>query len=607
MHAQLEITPVKENSVFLEKLNHAILYSDTVNIIIGLDISDIITQVNNIETFKHILNEHVRDQPQFLDELNSVGKRLRNVQKLAQYLKQLTHSRIRRGLINIVGSLSKTLFGTLDNDDLTLVNQNIDKLFDNENRLKTIIANQTALIKKIINSDSLAKIESLNQDVSTLADTLQKDNIYIAMILEAEAALQDLHFQLDELLNVIILGKQGIISPQILDQQQFMKGYAEALGERIYNTAVSAKPEHFQFILDISELKVFTIGNRLFFEIIVPVLSNMEWDIYQVYPIPSKRNGIFMAPLVENQIYLTHGLSFINTDMEYLDKFCKQKVGITLCKQTQPIHDRNSRTDCQSEVINFSTQVRLCQLVVYKIQDISFIPLKTSNQYLAIPKEPIDINVICGSKHTTQRIEQPSLLKTNESCDLLYSDEHMRIGETQTNVTYIIQTKQIALRTNDTFISLLDTLEKAPKIINNVQGYRTTLDRIIDETNQMNIGSRIKTIQYWGLTTLQVLGYTALLGVTIYGMSKIGLFKCIRSCVPNKLCIQLFCCKTENHNAVAPQLAPSTPINLYSSLASAPLGDPPGYIEEEDEEPPEPSVLIKPRHVRFHKRLTKRT
>ena len=62
--------------------------------------------------------------------------------------------------MNFDGSISKSL----DYDDLESINKNIDKLFDENNKLKTIIANQTALIRKIVHSDSLQTTEKLNQD-----------------------------------------------------------------------------------------------------------------------------------------------------------------------------------------------------------------------------------------------------------------------------------------------------------------------------------------------------------------------------------------------------------------------------------------------------------
>lgn len=65
----------------------------------------------------------------------------------------ILHKRSKRGFLNIIGSVSKSLFGTLNENDLTLVNQNIDKLFDSQNKLTHIVQNQTAMIKSLLQDE----------------------------------------------------------------------------------------------------------------------------------------------------------------------------------------------------------------------------------------------------------------------------------------------------------------------------------------------------------------------------------------------------------------------------------------------------------------------
>ena len=72
------------------------------------------------------------------------------------------------------------------------------------------------------------------------------------------------------------MAKQGIISPQIINQDTFIHNYGKALGHKILNTAIEPKLEHFQFILDILDLNVFTISNRLFFKISIPIIMDLE-------------------------------------------------------------------------------------------------------------------------------------------------------------------------------------------------------------------------------------------------------------------------------------------------------------------------------------------
>ena len=159
--------------------------------------------------------------------------------------------------------------------------------------------------------------------------------------------------------------------------------------------------------------------------------------------------------------------------------------------QTTLIHDRNSRTDCHSEIINFKPHIEYCQISVIKIEDISFIPLRTSNSYIAIPANLVEIDTICQTKYTLQKLDKPSIIRANTSCDILYKGGHMRIGETKNEVKYEMKTKTLALKTNDSFTHLLDKLGRAPKIIDNLQGYKTRIDKISDEIRTLNFEHRI--------------------------------------------------------------------------------------------------------------------
>ena len=96
----------------------------------------------------------------------------------------------------------------------------------------------------------------------------------------------------------------------------------------------------------------------------------MEWDVEQVYPIPSLTNKVFLARLVVHPIFLTSGLNYVNADQGYLDKQCRFISDFYICKQTRPIHDRRVKHDCNSIMLSAENTVKSCKIVVYNIEDI---------------------------------------------------------------------------------------------------------------------------------------------------------------------------------------------------------------------------------------------
>ena len=83
----------------------------------------------------------------------------------------------------MIRSASKTLFGTLDSNDLDVINANMDKLFDDENKLKVIISSQTALIRKLVNSDSISRIEEISKRLRTDRQIHERNELITATII----------------------------------------------------------------------------------------------------------------------------------------------------------------------------------------------------------------------------------------------------------------------------------------------------------------------------------------------------------------------------------------------------------------------------------------
>lgn len=142
----LEIIPLLENSIYQENIDKAYLYSDNVNIIIGLDIDEVFLRLNDIKLFVKMLGKH-RKNCDLFEEIETLKFRIQQLDGLSAHLKLITRTRYKRGFLNAIGSVSNaTLFGILDNDDLEIINKNT--LFNVNNKLKTIINNQMCINQK---------------------------------------------------------------------------------------------------------------------------------------------------------------------------------------------------------------------------------------------------------------------------------------------------------------------------------------------------------------------------------------------------------------------------------------------------------------------------
>lgn len=160
-----ELTP---ETIYTEEVAPALIYNQEINIIIGVSLATVEDNVAVIKEITKDIWKQCGDQCKLNEDILVMEQRLHKLINLHLHLKMATHTRVKRGLLNFIGDISKTLFGTLSDGDLTLINANMDKLFDSQNKMKTIIANQTALIKKIALSDGIKQIEGLRKHLGEI-------------------------------------------------------------------------------------------------------------------------------------------------------------------------------------------------------------------------------------------------------------------------------------------------------------------------------------------------------------------------------------------------------------------------------------------------------
>ena len=159
-------------------------------------------------------------------ELKAWRHRVHRLEELMTTLQQiLGFARSKRGILNAIGSISKTLFGTLDEDDMKLIIKEFDKLYSDNRVMAETLGNQTRIMKtwissafhdlQLLNEHSDSHIKKLNGIINT-TNTNQKNLVVGNIIALCAMAIGEFSEDLNLLINAINDGKHGIIHPQIL-------------------------------------------------------------------------------------------------------------------------------------------------------------------------------------------------------------------------------------------------------------------------------------------------------------------------------------------------------------------------------------------------------
>ncbi|KAL4083100.1 hypothetical protein QTP88_028430 [Uroleucon formosanum] len=142
-----------------------------------------------------------------------------------------TVSREKRGLVNLVGRVQKTLFGTLDDTDAELYDRQIEKLQSSQQNLLKIIDKQTSVLKATANTfkeanKMEAQINRLSVLYNRMADTVNQTIINLDIV-EARTNIneqinilnllfQQLSFETDTICEIIIAAQGGIIHSSVI-------------------------------------------------------------------------------------------------------------------------------------------------------------------------------------------------------------------------------------------------------------------------------------------------------------------------------------------------------------------------------------------------------
>lgn len=145
----------------------------------------------------------------------------------------------RSAWIGAVGTLSKTIFGTLNEDDAIKYDNAIRDVHDNQKKLASLIKDnilvttstfskfneslQTIKTNEIILNQGIENLTSKYNNLSRSFDYIKiKSNInYILQSLEA--AVLTLSFQLEDIINAIVFSSQNILHPAITPTQLFQE------------------------------------------------------------------------------------------------------------------------------------------------------------------------------------------------------------------------------------------------------------------------------------------------------------------------------------------------------------------------------------------------
>lgn len=362
------------------------------------------------------------------------------------------HFRKRRGILNGLGTIWKSITGNLDASDGEYFNECINKVSRDEREIENLLKNQISVTTSVIKNfnatiQSLqideqtfnADIDEIHKSIADISDILAFNNAQIKILSLCETLMESYTFlenSLSEIINAVAFARLKILHSSIItpaDLIDSLKGISQSLQKAnlplpVYSSSIA------QYI-DIIELEAYQSDTKIVFVLKVPLVEPESYTLYHLYPIP----------ILDNHTEFHHIIpttrTFIARDddsMLYVSlrdlKMCKNlRPNQKICSDVLP-YPIDSDSICEAQLLKRTvfTLPRTCQVSLlyatdYNVEEIDH------NLWLVTISEPLPVTIKCSGKEVlTKIIKTNSLLKLQPGCNSF-------IGSTRVQAKYIVE------------------------------------------------------------------------------------------------------------------------------------------------------------------------
>lgn len=301
----------------------------------------------------------------------------------------------KRALANILGKAIKFVTGNLDEDDLENINNNLNKLYNNQNAELTKINKLTTFANHLSHR--------YTTDLNIITENLKNTKTFMEnfkSIEETRILLQNEVYESERLLNklqmierTISLSWKGIPDIELLtvDELESIQNYL--LQHYNKQQLLLINNVHLFKILEKSKLSIVGINETITFLLKVPILEPFIAQYYQIYPIPNHQDIAILPP---RKFLIT-----INSTEYWTDEDCQSYNNIFLCLN-QPIQDNNN---CSLSKINNCPSIKITNS--FKI-----VKILRNHQLLVIFKEKQEIIEDCQQHFSRTWIQGTKVLSS---------------------------------------------------------------------------------------------------------------------------------------------------------------------------------------------------
>lgn len=343
--------------------------------------------------------------------------------------------------IGLGGKALKTVFGTMNEEDESNINNALTQLQENQGTIKIFIDKQTSTIDSVYNitAEHLNRVDKQMKTTKEMMSRLLTWE-HTASILEKideiltsfELLAQPLYFKLQtikELLQNKGTRERMIKKSTLLNHLKSIESQTEH--------RLPLKPTH-ETIDDLYELahqKVIILCSNIVILTIFPLVSAEAYKTYKITPIPVKLSpGVFtIITTGEKDVLLTEQSKNQHISMSASELFhCEKIRELYICDTEEPILTSDTGTCFIQLLLGNKKAISTCNHRVIKITDEYFIKLLKQNTWAYTFNKEVEILEKCEMKETRMVLKGSGILTIPVGCVII--TKRMVLAAKQRNI-----------------------------------------------------------------------------------------------------------------------------------------------------------------------------
>lgn len=255
-----------------------------------------------------------------------------NILQIEEVLNKLDYKRTKRGLFNIIGKAIKFVAGNPDNDDLKVIEENFNKIYQDKNSEIQKINRLTSLANHLTNR--------LAEDTRVMNENMKNTKLFLQTLKsvdEIRTLLINEIYQAEGLLNKLLMIERTItLSYNNVPNLELIR-IEELLSihdylKKLYDSRQLQNFDNVHLFKILESAKVITIGieQAITFLLKIPILNPYLANYSRIYPLPNAQDVAIIPP----RKYLIE----VNNQSYWTNEDCHIGNSFRLCEQ-QPIQE----------------------------------------------------------------------------------------------------------------------------------------------------------------------------------------------------------------------------------------------------------------------------